>query len=251
MSLARSEPAEAEEGPQRQTYRHAEAHAQAEAEANADTAERSLAGALIPDARHLLQWLTAYELRIAEAATRSAEKHCGLWGVPFTRDASRAWYVAREAWLEPTAPVSAFASRGNRLALLDAAWLRRVLAARAVYASRGLLRRIVSGATRRALNEALGERALTVLMQLGVNAAASICAELPADLAVDALARAGCALFERDDAWTLAHARSLIAFALDRGKSDEPAFATPDTDESEEFMLACGMLFPELTWLFG
>ncbi|CAB3725641.1 type III secretion protein HrpB4 [Paraburkholderia rhynchosiae] len=227
-----------------------EAGQQAQAEEEAQAEESALADVEIPAASRLLQWLTAYEARIAEAAARSGEEQCRLWGVPFTSDASRAWYVAREVWLGPAVPVSAFAPRANRLALLDGAWLRRVLAARAIYPSRGMLRRIVSGATRRALSDALGEHALAVLAQLGVNAP-SVSAALSTDLAVDALARAGHLLFERDDAWTLAPARTLIAIALDRDADAKGASASPDPDESADFLLICGTLFPELTWLFG
>ncbi|MCR4469760.1 MULTISPECIES: type III secretion protein HrpB4 [unclassified Burkholderia] len=220
--------------------------------ARAEAEELAFLDAEIPDASRLLQWLTAYEARIAEAASRSGQEQCSRLNVPFTDGASRAWYVARDIWLGPAVPVSAFAARANRLALLDGAWSRRVLAGRAIWPSRGLLRRIVSGARRRVLRDALGEHALTVLMQLGLNIP-SACTVLPADLAVDALARAGHALFERDGAFTLAPARTLISVALDHAAGDEGAFANASIDPhgSADFLLACGALFPELTWLFG
>lgn len=220
--------------------------------ARAEAEERAFVDAAIPDASRLLQWLAAYEARVAEAASRSGEEQCRRLNVPFTDDASRAWYVARDIWLGPAVPVSAFAARANRLALLDGAWSHRVLAGRAIWPARGLLRRIVSGARRRALCDALGEHALAVLMQLGLNFP-SAGAALPADLAVDALAHAGHALLERDGALTLVPARTLIGVALGHAAGDERASAdaSTDPDESADFLLACNALFPELTWLFG
>lgn len=216
-----------------------------------------------PDARRQLRWLDSYEARIADAATRFSERQCRRWGVPFTGRASGAWYAARDLWLGAPMPVSAYAPRANRLALLDAASLRPVLAARAIYPSRGTLRRIVSGAHRRALADAVGEHALAALTQLGVNASTAN-APLPANLSVDALVCAGRVLFEGDQAWPLAPARRLIGLTLDddveetesavRVRPREPAM--PDAgldaqDESEAFLYAACMLFPELTWLFG
>jgi hypothetical protein len=110
----------------------------------------------------------------------------------------------------------------------------------------------------------LGEHALAALTQLGVNASTAS-APLPADLSVDALVGAGRALFERDEAWPLAPARRLIGLTLDADAhdyADSTACARPGEaatsdaglaaeDQSEEFLYAACMLFPELTWLFG
>ncbi|CAE6816312.1 type III secretion protein HrpB4 [Paraburkholderia nemoris] len=220
-------------------------------------------GADVPDPQRQLRWLNSYEARIADAAARFSERQCRRWGVPFTGSARDAWYAARDLWLGTPMPVSAYASRANRLALLDAASLRPVLAARAIYPSRGTLRRIVSGARRRALADALGDHALAALMQFGVNASTAN-APLPADLSVDALVCAGRTLFERADAWPLAPARRLIGLTLDddAGETDPAARARPPEaaasdagpeaeDESEAFLYAACTLFPELTWLFG
>jgi len=224
-------------------------------------------GVDMPDPRRQLRWLHSYEARVADAAARFGERQCRRWGVPFTGRARRDAYAARDLWLGSPLPLSAYAPRANRLALLDAASLRPVLAARAIYPSRGTLRRIVSGARRRALADALGEHALAALTQLGVNASTAS-APLPADLSVDALVGAGRALFERDEAWPLAPARRLIGLTLDADADDETGCAdstdcarpgeapTSDAglaaeDQSEEFLYAACMLFPELTWLFG
>ena len=220
-------------------------------------------GADLPDPQRQLRWLNSYEARIADAAARFSEQHCRRWGAPCTDRARAAWYAARDLWLGASMPVSAYAPHANRLALLDAASLRPVLAARAIYPSRGTLRRVVSGARRRALADALGDHALAALTQLGVNASTAN-APLPADLSADALVCAGRALFEGDDAWPLAPARRLIGLTLDddaeetdlaacaRPREAATSDAGPDAEgESEEFLYAACMLFPELTWLFG
>jgi hypothetical protein len=220
-------------------------------------------GADVPDSQRQLRWLNFYEARIADAAARFTERQCRRWGMPFTDRASGAWYAARDLWLGTPMPLSAYASRANRLALLDAASLRTVLVARAIYPSRATLRRIVSGARRRALADALGDHALAVLTQLGVNAPTAN-APLPADLSADSLVCAGRALFEGDKAWPLAPARRLIGLTLDDDaeETDCAAHARPREaatfdagseaeDESDEFLYVACVLFPELTWLFG
>ncbi|MBW0447182.1 hypothetical protein EN871_24065 [bacterium M00.F.Ca.ET.228.01.1.1] len=223
---------------------------QGHAHAANDGEDNAFADAAMPSAPSLLQWLGAYEARIAAAASRSAQRQCERLQLPFTSGARRAWYAARALWLGPPVAVSAFVPRANRLALLDGTALRRVLAARAIYSSRGVLRRIVSGATRRALSDVLGEHACAVLTQAGVNACDADAA-LAADLSVDALAHAGYALLERDDAFTLAPARTLIHLELEADVARDDAAPSSDPYESADFLLACGALFPELTWLFG
>ncbi|WP_176709840.1 type III secretion protein HrpB4 [Burkholderia cepacia] len=219
-----------------------------------------------PAASRLLVWLSAYEARIAEAASRGASWQCRQWSVACGRSASRAWYIARDVWLGPPQPISAFMGGANRLALLDSINLRRVLVGRTLYASRAVLRRIVTGAVRRALCDVVGENVVSMLTQQGVNAPsanalhpADFVTHLLADHAALNMARAGMRLFEHDAAFTLAHARTLIEFSFDQDESctvaTPSAGAWPDQPndprDSADFLQAAGMLFPELKWLFG
>lgn len=216
-----------------------------------------------PDPQRTLQWLRAYESRITSGAARLAAGQCRRLGVPFNPRANRMWYAARDVWLGASAPVSAYVHRASRLALLDAASLRPVLAARSIYPSRGALRRIVSGKQRHVLANALGEPTFVALTEMGLNAL-SANVPVPEDATADTLVAAGRLLFERDEAWPLAPARRLIGLALDDnpGESDTPAqgpvleaasncLERGPTDDSEAFLSDAGKLFPELTWLFG
>ncbi|WP_179950216.1 type III secretion protein HrpB4 [Burkholderia sp. MSMB1826] len=228
--------------------------------------ESSSGNANEPAVSRLLVWLSAYEARVGEAASRGAAWQCRQWGVPCGRSAIRAWYIARDVWLGPPEPISAFMGGANRLALLDSMNLRRVLVGRTLYASRAVLRKLVTGSVRRALCDVVGEHVVSMLTQQGVNAPsanalhpADFVTHLLADHAAQNMARAGMKLFEHDAVFTLAHARTLIEFSLDQDDSytvtPPTAGAWPDQPndprESADFLLAAGMLFPELKWLFG
>ncbi len=197
-----------------------------------------------PPPERLAQWLAAYEQRVAALAAALGERACGRFGVPVPPDAGRAWYGTRAGWLGAPAPLSGFAPHANRLALLDADALRRVLAALRLYPARGALRRIVSGAQRRALAGAVGDRAFDVLVGLGQQAPGADAAPPDGD---DALAEGGHAMLVADGALTLDVAARLVALTLQGAADARP----PETGASTPFLADAAQIFPEFTWLFG
>jgi hypothetical protein len=106
------------------------------------------------------------------------------------------------------------------------------------------LRRIVSGAQRRALAGAVGEQAFGVLVRLGLQAPGADAA-LPAG--GDALADGGHAMLVADGALTVDVAARLVALTLQR----EPDVPPAATGASLPFLADAAQIFPEFTWLFG
>lgn len=237
------------------------------------------AAAPTPPPERLQPWLAAYERRLAALTAAQTEYECRRLGVPASAAAQRAWHAARDAWLGPAAPVSAFAACANRLALLDGAALRRVLAGRALYASRGRLRRVVSGTQRRAMAVAIGEQGFDVLLKLGMQAA-SCGAALPDQMDDNVLAASGHAMIAADGALTLGRAARLVLLTLDQASAGHGhaaavegnggaavcggadgarriarAAAVPAPSaapaETTRFLALAPLIFPELTWLFG
>ena len=217
--------------------------------------------AALPPER-LLAWLGAYEKRVAALAGALCERECRRLGVPLTPGARRTWYGAREVWLGSPAPLSSFATHANRLALLDEGGLRRVLAAVRLYASRGALRRVVSGAQRRAMAGAVGEQAFGVLLQLGLQAPWAGTA-LPDQMNDSVLAAGGHAMIAADGALTLDLAARLVSLTLPQEPAgqqhaaqagDAPGARTAPSaapGESTRFLASASLIFPEFTWLFG
>jgi hypothetical protein len=197
-----------------------------------------------PPPERLAQWLAAYEHRVAALAAAQGERACGRLGVPVPPGAARTWYGARAGWLGDPAPLSGFAPHANRLALLDEDPLRRVLAALRLYPARGALRRIVSGAQRRALAGAAGAQAFDVLTGLGVQASGADAAPPDGD---EPLAAGGHAMLVADGALTLDVAARLVSLTL-QGQADARAAAT---GASTPFLADAALIFPEFTWLFG
>lgn len=220
----------------------------------------------VPSPGQLVRWLDAYEARVAALSDSVGERECRRLGVAFSSGARHAWYAARHTWLGPAAPLSAFAERANRLALLDAVALRRLLAARALYSWRGMLRRVVLGRQRRALADAVGEHAFAALLELGVHAAATG-EPLPSRLEGAVLVSSGRALIAADGGWTLVLAARLVALTLDddpagngevgiagdtdRGRAAPAQPKLAAADDTANFLAAVGEIFPELVWLFG
>ena len=197
-----------------------------------------------PPPERLAQWLAAYEQRVAALAAALGERACGRLGVPVPPGAGRTWYGARAAWLGLPAPLSGFAPDANRLALLDDEALRRVLAALRLYPARGALRRIVSGAQRRALAGAVGQQAFDVLVGLGLQAPGADAAPPAED---SDLAAGGHAMLVADGALTVDVAARLVSLTLHRASDARPAA----TGASTPFLADAAQIFPEFTWLFG
>ena len=200
-----------------------------------------------PPPERLAQWLAAYEQRVAALAAVLGERACRRVGVPVPPDAGRTWYGARAGWLGAPAPLSGFAPHANRLALLDEDALRRVLAALRLYPARGTLRRIVSGAQRRALAGAVGAQAFDVLVRLGLQAPGADATPPAGD---DALADGGHAMLVADGALTVDVAARLVSLTLQREPGARPA-ASAATGASTPFLADAAQIFPEFTWLFG
>jgi hypothetical protein len=195
----------------------------------------------------LSAWLAAYERRVAALAAALGDRACRRFGVPVPADAGRAWYGARAGWLGAPAPLSGFAPHANRLALLDEDALPRVLAALRLYPARGALRRIVSGAQRRALAGAVGAQAFETLVRLGLQAPG---AAAPPPGADDALAAGGHAMLVADGMLTLDVAARLVSLTL-RGEADARPAVSAATGASTPFLADAAQIFPEFTWLFG
>jgi len=208
----------------------------------------ALSTAPLPPER-LAGWLAAYEQRVAALAAALGERACRRLGVPVPPGVGRAWHGARAAWLGQPAPLSSFGPHANRLALLDGDALRRVLAALRLYPARGALRRIVSGAQRRALAGAVGEQAFDVLLRLGMQAPGADAAP-PAGVDADALAAGGHAMVMADGALTLDVAARLVALTLHGAPDARPAQPAV-TGASVPFLADAALIFPEFTWLFG
>jgi hypothetical protein len=200
-----------------------------------------------PPPERLAQWLAAYEQRVAALAAVLGEQACRRVGVPVPPDAGRTWYGVRAGWLGAPGPLSDFAPHANRLALLDEDALRRVLAALRLYPARGALRRIVSGAQRRALAGAVGEQAFDVLVGLGLQAPGADATPPAGD---DALAAGGHGMLVADGALTVDVAARLVALTLQREPAARPA-APAATGASTPFLADAAQIFPEFTWLFG
>jgi len=197
-----------------------------------------------PPPERLADWLAAYERRVAALAAALGERACRRLGVAAPPGAGRTWYDARADWLGASAPLSSFDSHANRLALLDEDALRCVLAALRLYPARGALRRIVSGAQRRALAGAVGEQAFDVLLRLGLQAPGADAAAPAGD---DALAAGGYAMLVADGALTLDVAARLVSLTLRQEPEPRPAA----TGASTPFLADAALIFPEFTWLFG
>ena len=202
-----------------------------------------MSAAPLPPER-LAAWLAAYEQRVAALAAALGERACRRLGVPVPPGAGRTWYGARAGWLGAPVPLSGFAPHANRLALLDDEALPRVLAALRLYPARGALRRIVSGAQRRALACAVGAPAFDVLVRLGLQAPGADATPPGAD---EALAAGGHAMLVADGALTVDVAARLVSLTLQREPDPYPAA----TGASMPFLADAAQIFPEFTWLFG
>ncbi|TKC91513.1 hypothetical protein FAZ69_03400 [Trinickia terrae] len=177
--------------------------------------------------------------------------------------------AARRIWFGAPVPLAAFLEPGNRIAILAPDALRRLSAARALFACRDAVRRCVDRRVRDALAASIGPNALAVLLALPAEHGGADHA-LPADVSSDALARDGWRALAASGACSNASLRNLVelnlAMASDEqgpapdiarlGADDVDARwrddAMPDSaNETNRFFSAASGMFPELQWLFG
>jgi len=141
-------------------------------------------------------------------------------------------------------------AHAHRLAVLNTDDLRRVLAARRLYARRGALARCIDGAYLAELGELLGESALAVLTARE-HWPQDPGGRLPA-LDMPQLVQAGLQALIADGCLTDASLVQLMRLTI--GMAD-PSPEQPDMpvagDRSGAFMTAVPTLYPELSWLFG
>lgn len=183
----------------------------------------------------------------------------------FAEDEHAAWQreaqaVRRAALLRrslklQSVPPDAFAGKANRMALLKRDTLWKVLAARALFARRGALRKCIDRAVIEPLRGVVGGAALDTLRSACAEngAAGRREARLPSACPSSAAwAWSGYASFERAGVWGDASLQTMIRVSL-------PAAAPPDMPpaedaaaaEDQEFVQILPKLYPELTWLFG
>jgi hypothetical protein len=212
-------------------------------------------------------WAARYEARVREEAARQAQLHCQRWRQACTPAAVQIWLAARHAWLPGVVSIDQLSVSVNRLALLDAAGLRKVLSARALYRSRASLRRVVARSQCEQLRAAVGEHALERLQQADAVVAGSG-APLPESFTAMSLAADGWQLIQSEDAGLAPASAALVAYALALdeitgagmagvpGSSRDrhsPISSSPVSggDESACFFAKLGSFFPEMQWLFG
>jgi hypothetical protein len=212
-------------------------------------------------------WVARYETRLREEAVRQAQLHCQRWRQACTPAAVQTWLAARDIWLPGVVSIEQLSVSVNRLALLDAAGLRKVLSARALYRSRASLRRVVARSQCEQLLAAVGEHALQRLQQADAVVGGSA-PPLPESFTAVSLAADGWQLIQSEDAGLASASAALVAstLALDEmagaGMAGVPG-ATWDKhapmppsqfssgDESARFFAKLGSFFPEMQWLFG
>ena len=189
----------------------------------------------------------------------------------------------RRLWFVEPVPLETLLHARNRVAIVAAAALRPLLAARALFACRDAIRRCVDRETRRALALSIGPIAFAALQERALTQPSTDA--LPSDLSVDALARQGWTLMLADGACANPTLRQLVELGLEAAaggdvwrralvsREDVPvqvesvarhstrAGAHADTNAcsiaittataTDEFLSIAGFLFPEYQWLFG
>jgi hypothetical protein len=215
-------------------------------------------------------WVARYETRVREEAARQAQLHCQRWRQACTPAAVQTWLAARHVWLPGVVSIEQLSVSVNRLALLDAAGLRKVLSARALYRSRASLRRVVARSQCEQLLAAVGAHALERLQQTDalVGGFASGLAPLPESFTAMSLAADGWQLIQSEDAGLAPASAALVAAALapdeiagagmagipgvtrDKHSPKSPSQFS-SSDESARFFAKLGSFFPEMQWLFG
>lgn len=212
-------------------------------------------------------WAARYETRVREEAARQAQLHCQRWRQACTPAAVQVWLAARHVWLPDVVSIEQLSASVNRLALLDAAGLRKVLSARALYRSRTSLRRVVARSQCEQLLAAVGAHALERLQQADALVGGSA-PPLPESFTAMSLAADGWQLIQSEDAGLAPASAALVAAALAPDEIAGAAMAgvagatrnkhspmSPSElssgDESARFFSKLGSFFPEMQWLFG
>jgi hypothetical protein len=177
----------------------------------------------------------------------------------------------RRLWFATPVPLEALLHARNRVAIVTAAALRPLLAARALFDCRDAIRRCVDRETRRALALSIGPAAFAALQERALTHPSA--QPLPADLSADALAREGWALMLADGACANATLRQLVELGLEAASggdvwqralmfrqdasvqvesaSRQSTNASGCPTSTDEFLSIAGLLFPECQWLFG
>lgn len=233
----------------------------------------------------LIRMLSAFEARVIELSNMLAQASSDMSPTWADADASTRSHAAlirqraaRQVWFATPVALGAFLLPGNRIAILSAEHLRSVLAARALFACRDAVRRVVERATRERIVQSIGAQALAALRDFPVDRHGDD-VTLPADLSADALARLGWQLVDADGGCTHATLRNVIELTLASAANDEasgwdvfarvgmqargvssggavrheaPRHSTlGEGRESASFFAVAGKLFPEARWLFG
>jgi hypothetical protein len=227
-------------------------------------------------AHPLIRMLSAFEARVRELTEvlgdashePSPERVLAAPWIEAHAHALRA-EAARRIWFAVPVPLAAFLEPGNRMAILAPDALRRLLAARALFACRDAVRRCVDRRVRGALAASVGPDALAALAAVPATRGAADHV-LPEDVSPDALARDGWRALAAIGACGHPSLRNLIELSL-AVASDDAQQATgfaqlsthggdarapgPAASESKtemtRFFSAAGGIFPELQWLFG
>jgi len=227
-------------------------------------------------AHPLARMLTAFDARVRELSAMLGEASldhapAGAAGDPQAGAHAHALrtQAARRIWFATPVPLDAFLEPGNRVAIVAPEVLRRLLAARTLFACRDAVRRCVDRHIRRALLDGVGAPALATLVDMPA-AHGGVMDGLPDDLSADALARDGWLLVAAEGGCRNPTLCNVIELSL-ASESDEPlptgditrtgaradgslvapSAAASARDETERFFSAVGRMFPELQWLFG
>ncbi|WP_211461660.1 type III secretion protein HrpB4 [Collimonas silvisoli] len=210
-------------------------------------------------------WAARYDTRVREEAARQAQLHCQRWRQACTPAAVRIWLAARHVWLPGAISIDQLSVSVNRLALLDAAGLRKVLSARALYRSRASLRRVVARSQCEQLLAAVGAHALERLQQVDALVGGST-PPLPESFTAMSLAADGWQLIQSENAGLAPASAALVAAALAPDEIAGAAMAgvpgaswdkhasssqLSSGNESARFFSKLGSFFPEMQWLFG
>jgi hypothetical protein len=227
-------------------------------------------------AHPLVRMLTAFDARVRDLCAVLGDASLELAPAGAADDApadahaqALRMQAARRIWFAAPVPLEAFIVPGNRIAIVAPELLRRLLAARALFACRDAVRRCVDRHTRRALLEGVGATAFAVLADTPATDGGAA-DELPDDTSPDALARRGWQLIAAEGDCLNPTLRNVVELSL-ASVSDESSqgadFTRLDTaqlgsvssagstaagrDEMNRFFTATGRMFPELQWLFG
>lgn len=150
------------------------------------------------------------------------------------------------------APLSAFAHRANRIALLARDDIVRVLGVVALYADLYRVRRCIAGDVRAALVDRLGDAGYACLMKETADTCECIGDELSmADLDAETLAAKGCDALSRAGLWNVPEPLLWVRLALNPDRIVDDAVQDAPPFDGDHALRKLPLFFPELQWLFG